>query len=86
MRDTALAGMSLSDYLVRALEALAQRLSQEELLGHEAVVSRIWQLRENLGAHDAAYVSLAEGLRCPLPTTDAKLARAPGHGAEIVMP
>ena len=37
----------------------------------------------DLTAYDAAYVALAEALSAPLVTTDAKLARAPGHGARV---
>jgi predicted nucleic acid-binding protein len=44
---------------------------------------RIWALRDNLTAHDACYVALAEALDCPLVTSDAKLAGAVGHFAEI---
>ncbi len=50
---------------------------------HEALVRRIWALRENLTAYDAAYVALAEGLRAPLRTCDAKLAAAPGLRAPV---
>lgn len=50
---------------------------------HQHLVTRIWQLRLNLTAYDAAYVALAEALRAPLLTADARLAAAPGHGAEI---
>lgn len=50
---------------------------------HHPLRDRIWQLRENLTAYDAAYVALAEALDVPLVTTDEKLARAPGHTAEI---
>ena len=45
---------------------------------------RIWELRDSLSAYDAAYVALAEALAVPLLTTDARLARAGGHRAEIV--
>jgi predicted nucleic acid-binding protein len=34
-------------------------------------------------AYDAAYVALAEGLRAPLVTCDAKLAAAPGVRAPV---
>ncbi len=50
---------------------------------HEPLLPRMWELRENLTAYDAAYVALAEGLRAPLLTCDARLARAPGLRAAI---
>jgi predicted nucleic acid-binding protein len=42
------------------------------------LLSRIWELRENLSAYDAAYVALAESLDCDLLTADSRLSRAPG--------
>ena len=48
---------------------------------HFALLPRIWQLRHNLSAYDAAYVGLAEKLRAPLITRDGRLAAAPGHAA-----
>lgn len=45
---------------------------------HELFLSRIWNLRDNLTAYDAAYVSLAEALGAPLLTADRKLAAVPG--------
>lgn len=50
---------------------------------HAPFWERIWELRENLTAYDAAYVSLAETLDAPLVTTDARLARASGHRATV---
>jgi predicted nucleic acid-binding protein len=50
---------------------------------HTLFLSRIWQLRSNLTAYDAAYVSLAEALDAPLITRDAALARSSGHRARI---
>lgn len=50
---------------------------------HEAFLDRIWDLKDNLTAYDAAYVALAEVLDAPLVTTDARLARAPGLHAEV---
>ena len=50
---------------------------------HHPYLHRIWQLRENLTAHDAAYVSLAESLDAVLLTCDAKLASSPGHLAKV---
>lgn len=43
-----------------------------------AMFDRIWELRENVSAYDAAYVALAEIIECPLVTADARLSRAPG--------
>lgn len=54
-----------------------------ELYPHGSLGDRIWALRHNLSAYDAAYVALAEALEAPLVTCDAKLAAAPGHGATI---
>ena len=48
-------------------------------------IERIWELRENGSAYDAAYVALAEALDAPMITTDARLAQAPGHSARIEM-
>ena len=50
---------------------------------HEPLLLRVWELRHNLTAYDAAYVALAEALDAPLITADARLADAPGHGALI---
>jgi predicted nucleic acid-binding protein len=47
------------------------------------LLRRIWQLRQNLSAYDAAYVALAEELKAPLITRDQKLAAAPGLTATI---
>jgi predicted nucleic acid-binding protein len=44
---------------------------------HEPLIERIWQLRANLTAYDAAYVALAESLGATLLTCDARLAGAP---------
>ena len=50
---------------------------------HRALIVRVWQLRQNLTAYDAAYVALAEALAVPLLTRDAPLARSSGHSARI---
>lgn len=41
----------------------------------EPLLPRIWELRDNLTAYDAAYVALAESLDATLLTADARLAR-----------
>jgi len=50
---------------------------------HDVLLPRIWNLRNNLTAYDAAYVALAEALDAPLLTRDRRLAGAAGHRAQI---
>ncbi|MGQ0685633.1 type II toxin-antitoxin system VapC family toxin [Bradyrhizobium sp.] len=50
---------------------------------HDFLLPRIWELRNNLTAYDAAYVALAEALDAPLLTRDRRLAAAAGHRAQI---
>jgi predicted nucleic acid-binding protein len=47
------------------------------------MLPRIWEMRENVSAYDAAYVALAEALDAPLLTRDLRLAAASGHRAKI---
>jgi len=54
-----------------------------ERFPHTVLLPRIWQLRNNLTAYDAAYVALAEALEAPLVTCDTKLANSTGHRATI---
>jgi len=51
--------------------------------GHLSLLPRIWELRRNMTAYDAAYVALAEALEATLVTRDEKLARTPGHRARV---
>jgi predicted nucleic acid-binding protein len=50
---------------------------------HLWLLPRIWELRHNLSAYDAAYVALAETLDAPIVTRDRRLAGASGHRARI---
>lgn len=50
---------------------------------HEPLLDRVWALRANLTAYDAAYVALAEALDTTLLTCDARLARAPGISRRV---
>ena len=50
---------------------------------HAFLLPRVWELRSNLTAYDAAYVALAEILDAPLLTRDRRLAAASGHHALI---
>ena len=47
---------------------------------HGPFCRRIWTLRDELSAYDAAYLALAEGLDATLLTADAALA-ARGHAS-----
>jgi predicted nucleic acid-binding protein len=47
------------------------------------LLRRIWRLRQNLSAYDAAYVALAESLQAPLITPNRRFAAAPGHTAKV---
>jgi predicted nucleic acid-binding protein len=50
---------------------------------HEPLLTRIWELRENLTAYDAAYVALAEALDAALVTRDTALAAPRVHRARV---
>lgn len=49
------------------------------------LMRRAYALRANLTAYEATYVSLAEGLGCPVATIDLRLARAPGPTCDFVL-
>ena len=50
---------------------------------HQPLLERVWRLRHNLTAYDAAYLALAETLDAPLLTRDAGLAAVSGHRARV---
>ncbi len=56
-----------------------------ERVGVRGLLSRIWELRDNLSAHDATYVAVAEALEVPLVTADGRLARAPGPRCTVTV-
>jgi predicted nucleic acid-binding protein len=64
----------------RAAEALDD-LADLPITRHEHVLllPRIWQLRHNVTAYDAAYLALADLLDATLMTRDAKVARGAKH-------
>jgi predicted nucleic acid-binding protein len=68
----------------RAREALADFVDLPVTrYPHQPFLDRIWYLRHNLTAYDAAYIALAEVLHARLVTCDRALASAPGHRATI---
>ena len=50
---------------------------------HDVLLGRVWSLRANATAYDAAYLALAEALGAVLLTRDAALAAIPGHAARV---
>lgn len=70
----------------RAEEALAD-LAAWPLIHypHELFLPRIWSLRHNVTAYDAAYIALAETLEVTLLTCDAHLVSSSGHDVMIEM-
>jgi predicted nucleic acid-binding protein len=81
LRDMANTRPGLREAVPAALRHLAglpmRRVAPAPLL------DRIWALRENLTAYDAAYIALAEALSAPLLTRDRRLASAPGIRARV---
>ena len=54
-----------------------------ERYSHTPLIGRIWELRHNFTAYDAAYIALAEATDSVLYTCDEKLST--GHGAQVVL-
>jgi predicted nucleic acid-binding protein len=50
---------------------------------HRPLLARVWELRDNLTAYDAAYVALAEALDVTLLTADERVAAAPGPRCHV---
>jgi len=68
----------------RATAALAHFSALDiQRYDHAPLLPRIWELRANLTAYDAAYVALAEILTATLLTADERLASASGHLARV---
>ncbi len=53
--------------------------------GHNLFAGRIWELRHNVTAYDAAYLSLAETLDAEFLTMDVSLGNVPGCEAVVTI-
>jgi predicted nucleic acid-binding protein len=81
VRDRLLGGKVSLDRGTEVIGALTDLAI--EWVDPATLVRRMWELRANISAYDAAYVAAAEVLGCPLVTGDARLARATGPRCEI---
>jgi len=50
---------------------------------HDVLLQRIWELRNNVSAYDAAYLALAEALGATLVTRDSTLGAVPGFSGRV---
>ena len=81
LRRYALSGEMTVERSAQALEDLADLPLNR--YPHDIFLRRIWTLRRNLTAYDAAYIALAEALDAPLITRDPALAKVPGHHVRV---
>lgn len=84
---SALRGLALGGHLsaARVEDALTDfaDLQLERWASTDGLRRRAFQLRANLSSYDAAYVTLAEALQCPLVTRDVRLSRSTGHDIHV---
>ncbi|WP_333766574.1 type II toxin-antitoxin system VapC family toxin [Streptomyces sp. IBSBF 2435] len=84
IRGNLLGGKISAEHAAEAVSALGQWDPEVPLT--RVLLPRMWELRADLTAYDAAYVAAAEVHGCTLLTTDGRLARASGiHCAVDVM-
>lgn len=81
LRRCQAAGEMSAQRALQALRDLGEMPIQRH--PHWPYLDRIWELRPNITAYDAAYIALAESLDAPLLTCDRRLAMAPGHHAMV---
>jgi predicted nucleic acid-binding protein len=67
------AGLALADLVDLDLERVS----------HRPMLTRIWELHQNITPYDAAYLALAETIGGTLVTGDGRLSRAPGPRCTI---
>jgi predicted nucleic acid-binding protein len=74
-------GRLAEDRCRRALDDLT-RINMARM-PHRPLMSRVWELRDNLTPYDAAYVALAEALDATLLTVDGRSTRAPSLHCDV---
>ncbi len=84
IRGRWLGGKIDDERAVAALRSL--RLAEIVRVDTAVLLDRVWELRTNLTAYDAAYVVAAEALGVALLTGDQRLAAAPGRHCAIMTP
>ena len=84
LRQAELRGLLSSDVAAMAYGDLQDL--RVDLYPYSPFAERIWSLRDNVTAHDAWYVALAEALSIELVTLDARLRRAPGVRCDVRLP
>jgi predicted nucleic acid-binding protein len=76
------AGQQIDSHRSRQLFAGLAALPAERY-AHTPLIGRIWELRHNFTAYDAAYIALAEATNSVLYTCDEKLRK--GHRARVAL-
>jgi predicted nucleic acid-binding protein len=76
------AGRRVDSHHVEQILAALEDLPAERC-AHTPLLGRIWELRHNFSAYDAAYIALAEATGSVLYTSDEKLRK--GHRARVVV-
>lgn len=84
IRRHELAGLITADQAAQAHNDLLDL--PVDIVAYEHLAARVWDLRHNVTAYDAAYIALAEILDAPLLTLDRRLANTPGIGCRVEVP
>lgn len=75
------------DLAEKLVEPILDELAHAPFLRYalQPLLADAWELRHNLALRDALYVSLARRLGAAFITADARLAKAPALGVEVIL-